>query len=59
MYTAETPVSIRMYAWMNIEKPGMTMEEAVAELTSLGNEILEIDEKNRRIKVADVTENLQ
>lgn len=58
MIEVGVPTEIRMYAWMQLEKPEMTIEEAVAELKELGNEILEIDEKNRRIKVADYTEQL-
>lgn len=41
-------------AWMNVENPDLSMDDAVQKLEDLGNEILEIDEENRRIKVMHV-----
>lgn len=38
-------------AWMNIENPDLSVDEAVKKLKDLGNNILEIDRKNRRVKV--------
>lgn len=38
-------------AWMNIENPDLSVNDAVAKLKDLGNTILEIDHANRRIKV--------
>lgn len=38
-------------AWMNIENPDLSVEDAVKKLKALGNDILEVDEANRRIKV--------
>ena len=42
-------------AWMQVSNPELTMEDAVLKLEQLGNEILEVDEINRRIKVMDET----
>lgn len=42
-------------AWMNVENPDMSVDEAVAKLKDLGNDILEIDYDNRRIKVMHET----
>lgn len=42
-------------AWMNVENPDMTMEEAVKKLKKLGNKVLEVDEENRRVKVMHET----
>lgn len=38
-------------AWMNIDNPDLSVDEAVKKLKDLGNNILKIDRKNRRIKV--------
>lgn len=38
-------------AWMNIDNPDLSVDEAVKKLKDLGNNILEIDRKNRRVKV--------
>lgn len=38
-------------AWMTLENPDMSMEDAVKKLKSLGNKIIEVDKENRRIKV--------
>lgn len=38
-------------AWMNIENPDLSVEDAVKKLKDLGNEIIEVDHENRRIKV--------
>lgn len=40
--------------WANLENPDLTMEQAVAKLEALGNEVVEVDEKNRRIKLRHV-----
>lgn len=45
---------VDLVAWMNIDNPDMSIEDAVKELESIGNKILEIDKKNRRIKVAQM-----
>lgn len=38
-------------AWMNIANPDLSVDEAVEKLKNLGNNILEIDYDNRRVKV--------
>lgn len=38
-------------AWMNIENPDLSVDDAVIKLKDLGNEIIEVDHENRRIKV--------
>lgn len=51
------PTKIRMYAWA-IPGEGVTLKQLEAELHESGTQVLEIDELNNRIKVADVTEDL-
>lgn len=55
IYKGGIGVHQRWTAWMNIENPTITVAEAVQKLKDLGNEILEVDEVNRRIKVMDVS----
>lgn len=43
--------------WVEIANPKMSMSEAVAKLKDLGNNILKLDEKNRRIKIAQGKQN--
>lgn len=38
-------------AWMEIANPDLSVDDAVKKLKDLGNNILEVDKKNRRIKV--------
>lgn len=38
-------------AWMNVANPDLSIDDAVKRLKDLGNNILEVDRKNRRIKV--------
>lgn len=43
---------IELEAWLTIEDPAMTVEEAIAVLEGLGNTILQVDD--RRLQVAHV-----
>lgn len=44
---------LELEAWAKLENPNVTIEEAVKKLKSIaGNRIIEIDEKNRMIKIA-------
>lgn len=36
---------------MNIANPSLSVSEAVEKLKALGNEVIEVDKKNRRVKV--------
>lgn len=45
---------VELEAWMTLEDPAMTIDQAVAELTAAGNRILEIDPAGRRFLVAHV-----
>lgn len=38
-------------AWLKIERDDMTIEEAVEKAREAGNNIIEIDEEGRRIKI--------
>lgn len=38
-------------AWMNIANPDLSVDDAVDKLRALGNDIIEVDYDNRRIKV--------
>jgi len=40
-------------AWMYIANPKLSIDEAVDVLKELGNKIIKIDKKNRRILVAE------
>lgn len=53
-YKGKVLVRQEWEAWMNVENPDMTVDEAVAKLKGLGNDILEIDYDNRRVKVMHV-----
>lgn len=44
-------MKVEAEAWMGVANPALTMDEAVARLKALGNEILEVDAPGRRVKV--------
>lgn len=59
MAEGEIATALRAEGWLSLEDPEMTMEQAIAELTALGNTIIEIDEAGRRVKVMDVVVELE
>jgi hypothetical protein len=48
-----TDVKIEGVADLFLENPSMTMEEAIKNIKSLGNQIIEVDEKQKRIRILD------
>lgn len=48
-------VQLEMEGWMNIATPELSVEDAQAQLVSLGNTILEVDELGRRFRVLHET----
>lgn len=58
MAEGEVAAAVRAEAWLTLDDPTMTMDQAVAELTALGNTILEVDEAGRRVKCMDVVTEL-
>lgn len=53
---AKFKIKQEVEAWMT-PREGMSMKKAVKKLKSLGHQILQIDEKGRKIKVMHVKEN--
>lgn len=50
---ADTTITVEATVWMEVDNPDLTMEEAAESLREMGNEVLEVDEENRRVKVLD------
>lgn len=55
IFKTQVKARLEAEAWMNVANPNLTMEQAVEKLEALGNEILEIDYGNRRVKVMQET----
>lgn len=53
-HTINLDITIDGDAWLNLENPDMTMEQALEEVKAMGNTVYAIDYEKRRFKVADV-----
>lgn len=49
---ASVGAALTIDAWAELSDPDMTVEQAVAELSAAGNQIIEVDYDGRRVKVA-------
>lgn len=57
MFTNETPTHLQVFAWATPAE-GVTLDMLIAEFEAAGNEILEVDRANNRLKMFDVTKEL-
>lgn len=52
-YRTNVDTCIEAKAVMRLENPDLTMDEAIAKLEALGNQIIERDDENRSVTVLD------